>query len=60
MSVQQIYVFVLGNNLGPVYMGSDPNGFGSIWIRSTFVGAFIRDRIQNRWRLHGIGSIWIL
>ena len=23
-------------DLGPVYTGSDPNGIGSIWIRSTF------------------------
>ena len=46
-------------NLGPVYTGSNPNGIGSIWIRSTFCAAFTRVRIQNCSRLHGIGSIWI-
>ena len=40
-------------------------GIGSKWDRIHldlihFLEAFTRDRIQNCWRLHGIGSMWIL
>ena len=31
---QEQYVKKANTSLGPVYMGSDPNGIGSIWIRS--------------------------